>query len=61
MYCLFACFEVKRPSQQFFSYAGTELPLPGFKPVLWGVNVSCSRTKHGAARAYVLINKMGYG
>ena len=40
--------EALRPSQQFFSHVGTEPLLPGYyKYFLGGVNVLCSRIKHG--------------
>ena len=45
---LFVWVEALRPSQQFFSHVGTELPLPGYDLYLfWEVNVSCSRIQHG--------------
>ena len=42
------CLEGKRPCQQFFCHVGTEPTLPGFNQFC-RVNVSCSRTQHGAA------------
>ena len=48
IFYLFVCIEVKRPSQQFFRYVGMAPPLPGYQPVLWGLNLPCPRTQHGA-------------
>ena len=45
---VFVCIEVLSPSQQFFSLVWAEPMLPGYKPVLWGVNVPYSRTQCGA-------------
>ena len=39
-----------RPGKQFFSHVGTEPLLPGYYQYFWGVNVPCSRTRHGLTR-----------
>ena len=44
-FCFF--FMLNVPVNNFFSHAETEPPLPSYYQYFWGVNMSCSRTKHG--------------
>ena len=44
----FGFVKVKRPGQQFFSHVGTEPPLPGYLPALWG-NLKCLAQGHYTA------------
>ena len=47
-YKMFVCIKLYL-CQQFFSHDEMEPMLPGYLPVLWGVDMSGSRTQHCAS------------